>query len=162
MQGIAPATGVTFTVTSKETAVAKLGPMSEDSSKVEITRENQAEFGIQLEADAPSIEIARTLLDADAEVTGFDPEAWKTFQTEVPEVTIALDMYDAIDQADAIVICTEWAEFCAPDFSKVLSLLKTPTIFDGRNMYACEEMSKLGFNYYSVGRPTIKQPLLQL
>ena len=108
--------------------------------------------------DAPSIDIARTLLDADAEVTGFDPEAWKTFQAEVPEVTIALDMYDAIDQADAIVICTEWAEFSAPDFSKVLSLVKTPIIFDGRNMYACEEMSKLGFNYYSVGRPTIKQP----
>ena len=106
--------------------------------------------------DAPSIDIAKTLLDAGAEVIGFDPEAWETFQSEVPDVTIAMDMYAALDQADAVVICTEWAEFSAPDFSRVLSLLRAPVIFDGRNMYPCSEMEKLGFNYYSVGRPTVK------
>ena len=106
--------------------------------------------------DAPSIDIAKTLLDAGAEVTGFDPEAWETFQAEVPEVQIAMDMYGALDGADAVVICTEWAEFSAPDFTRVFSLLNSPVIFDGRNMYIRSEMAKHGFHYYSVGRPTLE------
>ena len=106
--------------------------------------------------DAPSIDIAKTLLTAGAEVTGYDPEAWETFQREVPEIEIAMDMYATIDGADALVICTEWAEFSTPDFSKMQSMLKTPVIFDGRNMYSHDDMEKFGFHYYSVGRPTLE------
>ncbi len=106
--------------------------------------------------DAPSIDIAKTLLAAGAQVTGFDPEAWDTFQSEVPDVHISMDMYDAINQADALVICTEWAEFSTPDFARMLSLLSSPVLFDGRNMYNREEMSKFGFHHYSVGRPTLE------
>ncbi len=106
--------------------------------------------------DAPSIDIAKTLLTAGAEVTGFDPEAWDTFQTEVPEIDIVMDMYAALDHADALVICTEWAEFSTPNFSKMQSMLKNPVIFDGRNIYSHVDMEKYGFQYYSVGRPTLE------
>jgi UDPglucose 6-dehydrogenase len=106
--------------------------------------------------DAPSIDIAKTLLAAGAEVTGFDPEAWETFQREVPEIDIAMDMYATLDGADALVICTEWSEFSAPDFSRVQSMLKTPVIFDGRNIYSHSDMERYGFHYYSVGRPTLE------
>lgn len=106
--------------------------------------------------DAPAIDIAKTLLAAGAEVTGFDPEACETFQAEVSDIDIAMDMYAPLDQADALVICTEWAEFSAPDFTKVLKMLKYPVIFDGRNMYSHGDMEKYGFHYYSVGRPTLE------
>jgi UDPglucose 6-dehydrogenase len=106
--------------------------------------------------DAPSIDIARALLAQGAEVTGFDPEASKTFAIEVPEVSITNDMYEATKNADAIVICTEWAEFSSPDFTKLKMILNEPTVFDGRNLYSRAKMGKLGFNYYSVGRPTVE------
>jgi UDPglucose 6-dehydrogenase len=106
--------------------------------------------------DAPAIDIARTLLSAGAEVTGFDPEAWETFQQEVPDIEIAMDMYSALDGADAVVICTEWAQFSAPAFEQVKALLNSQVIFDGRNIYTPEDMRELGFQYYSVGRPTME------
>lgn len=106
--------------------------------------------------DAPSIDIARRLLDAGAVVTGFDPEASKTFSSEVPEICIAKDMYEAAKNADAIVICTEWAEFSSPDFTTLKSILNAPLIFDGRNLYSRDKMNSLGFTYYSVGRPTVE------
>ena len=110
--------------------------------------------------DAPSIDIAHALLNAGARVVGYDPEAWETFQQEVPEVDIAMDMYGAADQADAIVICTEWAEFASPDFTQLQLLLTAPIMFDGRNLYDSNAMKSIGFTYYSVGRPTIEQPVL--
>ena len=106
--------------------------------------------------DAPSIDIARRLLDAGAVVTGFDPEASETFCAEVPEICIAKDMYEAAKNADAIVICTEWAEFSSPDFATLKSILNAPIIFDGRNLYSRDKMNSLGFTYYSVGRPTVE------
>lgn len=106
--------------------------------------------------DAPSIDIAKGLLAQGAEVTGFDPEASNTFAVEVPEVSIANDMYEATKNADAVVICTEWAEFSSPDFTRLKMNLNEPTVFDGRNMYSRDKMAKRGFNYYSVGRPTVE------
>ena len=106
--------------------------------------------------DAPSIDIAKTLLAAGAEVTGFDPEASVTFADEVPELTVAKDMYEGAKDADALIICTEWSEFSSPDFSKLKAMLKEPVIFDGRNLYRRSEMEKHGFNYYSVGRPSVE------
>ncbi len=106
--------------------------------------------------DAPSIDIAKTLIAAGAEVTGFDPEAWETFGEEVPEIDISKDMYEVTQGADALIICTEWAEFSSPNFSRLKSLLREPVIFDGRNLYVRSEMMQHGFNYYSVGRPTVE------
>jgi UDPglucose 6-dehydrogenase len=106
--------------------------------------------------DAPSIDIAKTLIQAGAEVTGFDPEAHETYNEEVPEVQISKDMYEAAEQADALVICTEWSEFSSPDFTRLKSALREPVVFDGRNLYRRSEMADQGFNYYSVGRPTVE------
>ena len=106
--------------------------------------------------DAPSIDIAKTLIDAGAEVTGFDPEAWETYGSEVPEVTIVSNMYEAAADADALVICTEWDEFSSPDFDLLKAKLKDQVIFDGRNLYIRAEMARHGFHYYSVGRPTLE------
>ena len=105
--------------------------------------------------DAPSIDIAKTLLDSGAKIIGYDPEAWQNFQKIMPEVKIAMDLYSAINHADALVICTEWAEFAAPDFVRVKELLKEPLIFDGRNIYEIDKMKQMGFTYYSVGRTTV-------
>ena len=82
--------------------------------------------------------------------------AWETFQQEVPDIEIAMDMYSALDGADAVVICTEWSQFSAPDFEQVKALLNSQVIFDGRNIYTPEDMRELGFQYYSVGRPTME------
>ncbi len=106
--------------------------------------------------DAPSIDIAKTLIEAGAQVSGFDPEACGTFHDEVPEVEIFKDMYEAANQSDALVICTEWAEFSSPNFDRLKSLLNEPVVFDGRNLYKRNEMANRGFNYYSVGRPTVE------
>jgi UDPglucose 6-dehydrogenase len=61
--------------------------------------------------------------------------------------------YDVARDADALIILTEWSEFRSPDFDRLKSLLKEPVIFDGRNILQVEDVLKLGFTYYSVGRP---------
>ncbi len=107
--------------------------------------------------DAPSIDIAKTLIEHGAEVVGFDPEAAGNFSTEVPSVDIANNMYTAATQADALVVCTEWPEFGTCSLSKLQSLLNEPLIFDGRNIFSEDAMASAGFTYYSVGRPTVTQ-----
>ena len=105
--------------------------------------------------DAPSIDIARSLIKAGASVTAYDAEASSNFKQEVPEIEIATEMYSAVEGADALVICTEWSEFSAPDFNKLKMHLASPVIFDGRNIYTQETMARHHFHYYSVGRPTM-------
>jgi UDPglucose 6-dehydrogenase len=60
--------------------------------------------------------------------------------------------YDALRGADALAVVTEWNEFREPDFRKMRELLKSPVVFDGRNIYAPEQMRALGFTYFSIGR----------
>ena len=104
--------------------------------------------------DAPSIDIARKLIDCGATVVGFDPEAGDNFKAEVPAIELANDMYTATTQSDALVVCTEWPEFGMCDLNKVKGLLQEPLIFDGRNIFDENSMAEQGFTYYSVGRPT--------
>jgi UDPglucose 6-dehydrogenase len=87
-------------------------------------------------------------------VTAYDPEAAANFTAEVPQVRTVTDRYTAVAGADVLIICTEWDEFRTPDFAKVRSLMASPVIFDGRNMYRPCEVAKAGFTYHSVGRPT--------
>jgi UDPglucose 6-dehydrogenase len=61
-------------------------------------------------------------------------------------------VYDAVDNADALVIATEWNEFRHPDFEKILRSMKQPIVFDGRNLFSTKAMEKFGFVYYSVGQ----------
>jgi UDPglucose 6-dehydrogenase len=68
------------------------------------------------------------------------------------KIALADTNYDALKGADALMIATEWNEFREPDFNRMRKLMKTPVIFDGRNIYSPEHMRTLGFTYYSVGR----------
>lgn len=103
--------------------------------------------------EAPSLYIIDELLKAGAEVTAFDPEAMDNVQRKLGDaITFAPGMYGALEDADALVICTEWGVFRNPNFTMIKELLKEPVIFDGRNLYDLSEMKELGFHYESIGR----------
>jgi UDPglucose 6-dehydrogenase len=103
--------------------------------------------------EAPSVVIIRNLLRAGAAVRAHDPvameEARKIFKKRV---VFTEDGYDALTGADALAVVTEWNEFRTPDFLKIKKQLKKPLIFDGRNIYNQEELRKMGFTYYGIGR----------
>ena len=104
--------------------------------------------------EAPSHIIIRELLDRGANVQGFDPEAIETTREVFGDaITYADSMYSALDDADLLLVCTEWHEFRRPNFETVQEKLAEPVIFDGRNLYDLERMAEMGFAYYSVGRP---------
>jgi UDPglucose 6-dehydrogenase len=106
--------------------------------------------------EAPALYLIETLLANGAIVKAFDPEAMPNVKALFGDkVQFAQNQYDAIADADALVIVTEWSEFRNPDFNKIKSTLKSPVIFDGRNVYALEKMKELGFHYQSMGRGTI-------
>lgn len=106
--------------------------------------------------EAPALENIRVLLDAGARVTAYDPEAMGNTKSLLPDVTYCHTAYAALDDADALMIFTEWPQFRTPDFDKVSALLKNKVIFDGRNLYEPEQMRELGFTYYSIGRETVE------
>ena len=108
--------------------------------------------------EAPSLTLMREAIAAGANVRAFDPVALPNLSKELPEVIAVDDMYEVLEGCDAMVICTEWSEFRQPDFKRMLAALNEPVIFDGRNIYRREQMERLGFVYYSVGREPIGQP----
>jgi UDPglucose 6-dehydrogenase len=96
-------------------------------------------------------------LKAGASVTVYDPEAMDNISLIFDgKIKFAKGTYNALDNADALIIVTEWNEFRKPDFSRIKALLKKPVIFDGRNLYDIEKMQELKFCYYSIGRNIIK------
>ncbi|MGE5435688.1 MAG: UDP-glucose dehydrogenase family protein [Syntrophothermus sp.] len=106
--------------------------------------------------DAPSIALIKLLKEHNATVTAYDPEAIKTTQSIVgDQVKYTSSSYDALVNADALLIVTEWNEFRNPDFSIIKKSLNEPLIFDGRNLYDLEKMQELDFTYYSIGRKKI-------
>ena len=103
--------------------------------------------------EAPSVTMIAALLDAGAKVQAFDPEAMRVARTVLgPKVTFAAKSYDALKGADALAIVTEWNEFRRPDFPRMRTLMRSPVIFDGRNLFTPDQMKTHGFTYYSVGR----------
>ncbi|MBL7730762.1 MAG: UDP-glucose/GDP-mannose dehydrogenase family protein [Chitinophagaceae bacterium] len=103
--------------------------------------------------EAPALFVIDYLLNNGASVTVFDPEAMPNVKTVYGDkVSFAASQYDALKEAEALVICTEWNEFRTPDFELIASQLKSKVIFDGRNLYDVEAMQQLGFHYESVGR----------
>ncbi len=103
--------------------------------------------------EAPSIPLINRLLEAKAKVQAFDPQAHPVAKGIFGnKITLADKNYNALKGADALVIATEWNEFREPDFARMRKLMKTPVIFDGRNIYNPEQMKTQGFTYYSVGR----------
>ncbi len=106
--------------------------------------------------EAPALYMIDALVKAGATVSAFDPEAMKNVKNEIGDkITYAENMYDALSNADALIIATEWNEFRTPDFNKITSLLKEKSIFDGRNLFENNFMENLGFHYESVGRSRV-------
>jgi UDPglucose 6-dehydrogenase len=103
--------------------------------------------------EAPAVPLIHALLDAGATVTAYDPEAMKVakgiFGTRV---AFADKSYEALSSADALALVTEWPEFREPDWMKIKKAMRTPVIFDGRNIFNSEHLRGLGFTYYSLGR----------
>ena len=111
--------------------------------------------------EAPALEIIDALISEGATVCAFDPEAMKNVKNILGDkISYAELQYDCLNNADALIVATEWNEFRTPDFDKVLSLLKDPVVFDGRNVYDVAVMEKKGFHYESIGRPLVNQPKL--
>jgi UDPglucose 6-dehydrogenase len=103
--------------------------------------------------EAPAITIVERLLELGATVRAYDPEAAATAKRLFDgRITICDKGYDTLTGADALAIVTEWNEFREPDFTKMRQLLKSPVVFDGRNIYSPEQMRALGFTYFSIGR----------
>ena len=103
--------------------------------------------------DAPSVTVIQALLRAGARVRAFDPEAMaeakRIFGTRIHYVARS---YDALRGASALLVVTEWNEFRRPDFQRIKRLMKSPVIFDGRNIYNPADLRRAGFHYYSIGR----------
>ena len=102
--------------------------------------------------ESPALTIIKQLQDRDVEIAAFDPIAAENMKKEVADLNIVDDMYECLKEAECLVIVTEWKQFKQADLLKIKSLLKSPNIVDGRNIFKVEEMKKLGFNYLSVGR----------
>jgi UDPglucose 6-dehydrogenase len=107
--------------------------------------------------EAPALYVIEELLKAGATVSAHDPEAMPNVKKVFGEkIKFANDPYEALQNADALVIATEWGLFRTPDFDKVSGGLKNKVIFDGRNLYGLDQMKKLGYYYCSIGREVIK------
>ncbi|HEX7457896.1 MAG TPA: UDP-glucose/GDP-mannose dehydrogenase family protein, partial [Ginsengibacter sp.] len=107
--------------------------------------------------EAPSLKLIKELTAAGASIVAYDPEAMPNVKKEIGDViSYAENQYETLENADALLIATEWSEFRTPDFIKIKSLLKKPVIFDGRNLFELYQMEEQGFHYESIGRKTIK------
>ncbi|MGN0018982.1 MAG: UDP-glucose dehydrogenase family protein [Candidatus Gastranaerophilaceae bacterium] len=103
--------------------------------------------------EAPAITIINALLEKGAKVQAYDPKAMDMAKFHFADrITYAKNSYEALEQADALLLLTEWNEFRRPDFERIKNLLKTPVIFDGRNQYNKDRMVEKGFTYYCVGK----------
>jgi len=108
--------------------------------------------------EAPALYMIEELIESGAKITAFDPEAMKNVKNQIGnKISYANDQYEALKNADALIIATEWSVFRTPDFEKVASLLKAKVIFDGRNLYGLAQIKNAGFDYFSIGRESIRQ-----
>ncbi len=102
--------------------------------------------------DSPAIAVAQTLTDAGVKVAAYDPEGMEIAAPLMPQVTMCNDPYEAIEDADAVAIVTEWDAFRALDLNRVKELAKSHTLVDLRNIYNPDDMREAGFDYSSIGR----------
>lgn len=106
--------------------------------------------------EAPALYMIDALIKEGAVITAFDPEAMKNVKDIIGEkIGYAENQYDALKDADALIIATEWNEFRTPDFSKIADSLRNKVIFDGRNLFDLAIIKELGFHYESVGRAIV-------
>lgn len=106
--------------------------------------------------EAPALVIIKRLQEMGAEIIAFDPEAIPSVKAYTDlELVYAESQYECVKGVDALLIVTEWNEFRTPNFDKIKLHMKSPVIFDGRNVYDLEVMETRGFDYYSIGRKTV-------
>jgi len=106
--------------------------------------------------EAPALYIINELLNKGVKVVAFDPEAMSSVQRKYGnKISFSDTMYSALDNADALIISTEWSIFRTPNFNKVKKLLNNAVIFDGRNLYDINDMEKEGITYVSIGRKEV-------
>lgn len=107
--------------------------------------------------EAPSLYLIDRLLNEGAEVIAYDPEAMQNVKSTIGDkISYVENQYDALKEADALFIVTEWGQFRNPDFARIKKDLKNPVIFDGRNIYGLKQMEQFGFYYESIGREIVK------
>jgi UDPglucose 6-dehydrogenase len=102
--------------------------------------------------ESPSIAIIRLLLTEGAYVQAYDPEAMQETAQQLPELKLCSDSYEVSDDADAIVLATEWNQFRNLDLERIKKQLRTPIFIDLRNVYQPTRMVNMGFQYWSIGR----------
>ena len=134
-------------------------PKIENQFNHDLTNKKLAIWGLAFKPEtddvreAPAIYLMNELLSRGANLSVYDPEAMPNIKKQFGDkLTYCESMYDALTDADALVICTEWSIFRTPDFNKVKQLLKQNIIFDGRNLYDLEDIKKEGISYMSIGR----------
>jgi UDPglucose 6-dehydrogenase len=109
--------------------------------------------------ESPALTVIADLMKRGATIVAHDPVAIHEARKRLdPAVQFAESSYDAIRDADALAIITDWNEYRHPDFERMRSLLRRPVIVDGRNLYDVDRMKSLGFEYYSIGRPDARTP----
>ena len=107
--------------------------------------------------EAPALYMIEALKAEGAIIAAFDPEAMENVKGVIGDaINYTANEYDALKDADALLICTEWGIFRNPDFDKMATLLKDKVVFDGRNLFDVEEMNARGYSYYSIGRKASK------
>jgi UDPglucose 6-dehydrogenase len=106
--------------------------------------------------EAPAIDMAKALVQEGAHVKFYDPVASEHFFAYMKKENVNLECisnkYDCLNNVDGLVVITEWAEFRAPDFLEMKKRLKTPLIFDARNLFQTHKVLELGFQYYAIGK----------
>ncbi len=108
--------------------------------------------------EAPSLVIIEKILEHGASVKAYDPASMDEAKKILGDkIEYAKDQYDAVVDADALILVTEWSEFRLPNYKVVKKLLNKPVIFDGRNIYDPEEMQEYDFDYFGIGKNAIGQ-----
>ena len=104
--------------------------------------------------EAPALYLIDALIAAGATISAYDPEAMSNVKKTIGDkISYAESQYDALHNADALIIATEWSEFRTPDFELISNKLKNKIIFDGRNLFEVKQLRHLGYHYESIGRP---------
>ena len=107
--------------------------------------------------EAPSLYMINALTQEGVSVSAYDPEAMSNVRKNIGDkIHYATDPYDTLSNADFLIIATEWSVFRTPEFDRMKELMKSPVIFDGRNLYDLQRMKEKEFTYYSIGRETVK------
>ena len=101
---------------------------------------------------APALEVIKRLLEEGAQIHASDPEAIEKTKKVFPQVTFHTDPYEAVREAHAVLVCTEWDAFKKLDWERAGKLMARKLVVDGRNLYSPKKMADLGFEYFSFGR----------